>query len=306
MKVEMLIPNKGSPPRVSVIIVNYNAGELLIACVKAVLASTIPVTIHVVDNASIDNSLTILQQITVTHPNVQITAHTKNLGFAAGANSVLNQITSEYLLFLNPDCFIQPNTLAEFCRIMDNYSQAGMSGALVCNTDGSEQAGCRRSIPLPWRSLIRVLHLDKLVPSYASFKSFVLTQEPLPIEPIPIEGISGAFMFVRHSALQDVGPMDESYFLHCEDLDWFMRFHEKNWIILFIPSLSVTHIKGACSQAEPMRVLWYKHRSMIRFYRKFFYRRYPRLLMWGVIFAVWTRFALLAIITYVHHGQKSR
>lgn len=301
----MLIPNEGTPPRVTVIIVNYNAGELLTTCVQAVLASTIPVTIHVVDNASVDNSLAVLQNITVNLPNVHMTVHPKNLGFAAAANSVLNQITSEYLLFLNPDCFVQPDTLAQFCHIMDTHSQAGMSGALVCNPDGSEQAGCRRSIPSPWRSLIRVLHLDKLFPDHTKFKSFVLIQEPLPTEPVSIEGISGAFMFVRYKALKEVGPMDEQYFLHCEDLDWFMRFQEKSWLILFVPSLSVTHIKGACSQAEPVRVLWYKHRSMIRFYRKFFYYRYPRPLIWGVVIAVWTRFALLAIITYIHRGQKT-
>ncbi|MCK5662821.1 MAG: glycosyltransferase family 2 protein, partial [Thiotrichaceae bacterium] len=175
--------------------------------------------------------------------------------------------------------------------------QAGMAGGLVQNLDGSEQAGCRRSIPTPWRTMVRILHLDKLHPR---FKNFVLTCQPLPDKPIELEGISGACMFVRRSALEVVGTMDESYFLHCEDLDWFMRFHAKQFSILFIPDIKVLHVKGVCSRQQPIRVLWYKHRGMIRFYRKFFRHQYPSVLLWIVIMAVGVRFAILALKTLIH------
>ena len=282
---------------VTVIIVNYNAGRLLTACVKSVLASTLPVQLYVIDNASRDDSLQLLHEQYAHDTRLHIIINPENVGFARAANQVLPQIHSEYLLFLNPDCFISKDTLARFVAILAQYPQAGMAGALVRNLDGTEQAGCRRSVPSPWRSVVRVLHLDRLLPKYPKFRSFVLKDTPMPEHPIEIEGISGACMFVRQTALQAVGPMDEHYFLHCEDLDWFMRFRQQGWKIMFVPTIEVTHAKGACSQAEPLRVLWYKHRGMVRFYRKFFRYQYPIFVFWGVVIAVWIRFAILAIAT---------
>ncbi len=287
---------------IAVIIVNFNAGSLLTQCVQAVLNSTVPVMIYVIDNASTDDSLSQLQQQIAAAP-VQLIRNQTNEGFARAANQVLPTITSPYLLFLNPDCLITPHTLARFCEIMEQYPHAGMAGGLVRNLDGSEQAGCRRGIPSPWRAIVRVLHLNRLFPQNPRFQSFVLTDQPLPTQPIEIEGISGACMFVRQTALQIVGAMDENYFLHCEDLDWFMRFRAHQWAILFVPTIEVTHVKGACSQRQPLRILWYKHRGMVRFYRKFFRRQYPFMVMAAVIVAVWVRFAVLALGTLITQKQ---
>jgi GT2 family glycosyltransferase len=285
---------------ISVIIVNFNGGELLTECVQSVLVSTMPVIVHVVDNASTDNSLPTLQQAFGNDKRVQIIKNQNNLGFARAANLAIPYTQGNFLLFLNPDCLIRPETLAQFVTIMLQYPQVGMAGGLVQNPDGSEQAGCRRSVPTPWRALVRVLHLDKLFPHHPRYQSFVLTRQPLPDEPIEIEGISGACMFVRRQALEEVGPMDEAYFLHCEDLDWFLRFRAHQWKILFIPQIKIMHFKGFCSRGQPIRVSWYKHRSMIRFYHKFYRHRYPCWLWWGVIIAVWTRFALLTIVTLIN------
>lgn len=282
----------------SVIIVNYNGGQLLTHCVESVLNSSIPVEIYVVDNASTDDSMTQLRQKIQQDDRVSLVENKINKGFAAAANQVLADTRGDYLLFLNPDCVIHHDTLARFRAALDAHPRAGMAGGLVRNLDGSEQAGCRRSVPSPWRAVVRVLHLDKIFPQHPKFKSFVLTQESLPQEPIEIEGISGACMFVRRTALEKVGQMDESYFLHCEDLDWFMRFRACHWAILFIPTIEVTHVKGGCSHTQPITVLWYKHRGMVKFYKKFFQKQYPRPLMWGVTIAVWARFALLATLTF--------
>jgi len=280
---------------VSVVIVNYNGGELLTQCVQAVLNSVgVQVNIFVVDNASEDNSIPSLQRSLAHEPRLHITCNAENRGFAAASNQALINTTGDYLLYLNPDCIVETDTLARFCDTLNEYPAIGMAGALVCNVDGSEQSGCRRSIPSPWRALVRVLHLNRFFPQKQKFKSFVLTDDPLPEKPVEIEGISGACMFVRRQALEEVGGMDESYFLHCEDLDWFMRFHAQQWGILFIPSITVMHVKGHCSTGEPLKVLWFKHRGMVKFYRKFFKNSYPASLMWAVFAAVWLRFVLLA------------
>ncbi len=293
-------------PQVSVIIVNYNAGELLTQCVQAVLTSTVAVEVFVVDNASADDSVTQLRQFLPSDSAVKVVENNKNLGFARAANQVIPQTQAEFLLFLNPDCMIRPDTLAQFIQMLHTYPRVGMAGALVRNPDGSEQSGCRRSVPSPWRSLVRVLHLDQLFPHHPKFKSFVLSRDPLPTHPVEIEGISGACMFVRRAAMEAVGLMDETYFLHCEDLDWFMRFHAQNWLILFAPHIEVTHVKSFCSRREPLKVLWYKHRGMVRFYRKFFHHRYPLPIFWGVIIAVWIRFGLLASLSLIKSYFSTR
>jgi len=288
---------------ISVIIVNFNAGKLLTECVHSVLASTVPVIVYVVDNASQDDSLSILEQA-MDKKRVHILKNRENIGFASAANLVLPRISSEYLLFLNPDCLISPDTLARFVKVMDSHPQAGMAGGLVRNIDGSEQVACRRAVPTPWRTFVRICHLDKLFPKCC--QNFELHNQPLPVHPIEIEGISGACMFVRRSALERVGPMDEAYFLHCEDIDWFMRFRAQQLKILFIPDIEVVHVKGGCSHKEPIRVLWYKHRGMVRFYRKFFRDDYPLLLFWAVIVVVWVRFAFLAMLIPMLKGRNSR
>lgn len=101
-------------------------------------------------------------------------------------------------------------------------------------------------------------------------------------------------MLVRRDALEQVGLLDANYFMHCEDIDWCMRFRQAGWNIIFVPNVEVLHYKGACSKGHPIRVLYHMHRGMIRFYRKFFRRQYPVPLMAIVISTVWARFLTLA------------
>ena len=102
-------------------------------------------------------------------------------------------------------------------------------------------------------------------------------------------------MFVKKKAVDEVGIWDEGYFLHCEDLDWCMRFRAANWKIMFVPDANVQHSLGVCSQRRPIFVEWHKHKGMIRFFNKFFGSQYPFGLM-GLVFAgVVFRFALVSI-----------
>lgn len=200
-------------------------------------------------------------------------------------------------MLLNPDAVIKPDTLEKMLETLVAYPEAGMAGCLLRNPDGTEQIGCRRSVPTPWRSLVRVFHLDILFPYHPRFRNFVLTRQPLPETPVFLEAISGAFMLVRREALEEVGLLDEKYFIHCEDLDWCMRFRQAGWKILFVPKVEVVHYSGTCSKDRPVFVLWHKHKGMIRFYRKFFRQQYPWPLMLLVTAAVWMRFMLLAGLT---------
>lgn len=116
----------------------------------------------------------------------------------------------------------------------------------------------------------------------------------MPGGPIDVEAISGACTMVRREAAAAVGPWDEGFFVHCEDLDWCMRFRAAGWRIRFVPDAPAVHHRGMCSRSRPLFVEWHKHKGMVRFYRKHFRHQYPLGLMGLVIAGVWLRFTVVA------------
>jgi hypothetical protein len=279
---------------VAVAVVNYNAGTLLSDSVQDVLASTVPVEVIVVDNGSSDDSIKVLRDRIGPDPRLSIIETGRNLGFAKAVNIALRRASADYCLVLNPDCLVQPDTIEKVISSILLEPEVGLAGCLIRNPDGSEQAGGRRSVPTPWRSFVRVLHLDKWMPANPRWRTFLHNFEPIPDKPVSVEAISGAFMLVPRKSLMQVGLLDEGYFMHCEDLDWCMRFRRAGWKIAFVPDAEVVHYKGTCSMSRPVFVEWHKHRGMVRFYRKHFRHQYPWPLMVVVFAAVWTRFSLLA------------
>ncbi len=284
---------------VSVVTVNFNAGEALCACVRSVLASTVAVEVVVVDNGSRDGSLERLRRDLGGDPRALLLEMHANLGFAAANNRGLLETRGEFVLFLNPDCVVEPATIERMRAVLELHPEAGMAGCLVQNPDGSEQPGGRRRIPTPGLALGRAFGLARLL---GRGRDFVLAGTPLPAEPAEVEAISGAFMFVRRRAIEAVGPLDEGYFLHCEDLDWCLRFRQAGQRVLFVPGVKVRHHKGRSSRERPVRVLWHKHRGMVRFYRKFFRDAYPAPLMWAVFAGIGVRFVALAALALVRRG----
>jgi GT2 family glycosyltransferase len=265
---------------ISTIIVNYNAGELLRSCVDSLLNCPLEIEIIVVDNASADGSLDALLDL----PCVQIIKNTVNVGFATACNAGARVASAPFLLFLNPDCLFEPGTLARLLEALRVDERIGMAGGFLTNLNGTEQAGGRRAVPTPWRSFVRAFGLVRFADRWPRlFYDFHLHKQPLPDHAIEVEAISGACMMVKREAMRDVGDWDEGYFLHCEDLDWCMRFRQKGWKILFVPSAQITHASGVCGKSRPVFVEWHKHKGMIRFYRKFFRHQYPGVLMGRIL-----------------------
>jgi GT2 family glycosyltransferase/nucleoside-diphosphate-sugar epimerase len=281
----------GMKTAVSVIIVNYNGGPLLAECVRSVLASNVPVEVLVSDNASTDTSLIDLRLICGADERLRIIESSTNLGFARANNLALEHSKHPFLLFLNPDCIVRPDTLYRMLPLFEVDPKVGMAGCLIRNPDGSEQPGCRRSIPTPLRTFVHLTGLDRRLGSTdARFRSYLHTGLPLPTQSEEIEAISGAFMLVQRAALDEVGCMDAGFFMHFEDLDWCLRFRLKGWKVMFEPSVEILHVGGVCTAMRPMAVEYHKHMGMIRFYRKFFRDQYPLLLYFVLFPAILGRF----------------
>jgi len=280
-----------------VIIVNYNTGDMLRGNIKQLLELPFIAEVIVVDNFSHDGSIDVIEKIANLDHRVKFIRNDKNVGFAKACNIAVSHAgESEYLLFLNPDCRIDNYSLEKLMGSMKDDPGAGMAGPLLLNPDGTEQPGGRRAVPTPWRSFVRSFGLYKLGNCYPKlFNDFQLHKEPLPDAPVEVEAISGACMMVRRSTLESVGFLDEGYFLHCEDLDWCMRFRQKGWKIMFVPKAKAIHCQGTSSGGRPIFVEWHKHKGMARFYNKFFRHQYPSVLMWLVMAGIWLRFIAKSI-----------
>lgn len=295
---------KGKGHKISMVTVNFNAGPTLSECVASAVDQVDEII--VVDNGSTDGSISALNGQTNKQNHPRVIQNNRNLGFAAACNIGANAATGSYLFFLNPDCQLAPNSIAQLCNILEAKPDVGMAGGLLLNPDGSEQGGGRRNVPTPWRTFVRAFGLYKLQSMWPSmFEDFYLHTQPLPDHPIEVEAISGACMLVKRTAMENVGLWDEGYFLHCEDLDWCVRFRQNSWKVMFVPGARVYHVAGQCSQSRPIFVEWHKHRGMIRFYRKFFRRQYPGLLMGLVALGVWFRFSIVASWKLIKRVQRA-
>lgn len=295
---------------IDVVIVNFNAGKLLGRCVAAVIGLPAVARVVVVDNASADGSIEALRRRFGHESKLTVIENRTNVGFSRANNIALEHLdpSSPYVLFLNPDCLVSGSVIDRLQRFMDHHPDAGMAGCLIANPDGSEQRGCRRRFPTPFNSLGALFPFLAALPFIPADSGFNLAGGPLPVHPVEVEAISGSFMFVRRSAINLVGRLDEGYFLHCEDLDWCKRFILGGWKIYFVPEVKVIHYQGACSRRRPLRVSWHKHRGMLRFYGKFYREQYGFWLFLLVAAAVWGRFVMTipgSIAKGCRHRAKS-
>lgn len=280
---------------ISCVIVNYNSGPLLVKAVKSVLGLVAGVNVIVVDNDSEDDSISRLKKEISPSSYLEIIKNNSNKGFSGGVNTglqSLRSLSSDWILVMNPDAVASPMVLQQLLGLAPYYPDAGMFGCLILNEDGSEQRGCRRLEPTPVRSLATLIGLNRWLG-----KGVNLYKDALPEEPIKVDAISGAFMLIRREAIEKVGPMDEGYFLHCEDLDWCRRFRDAGYDILFVPQVSITHVKGVSSVSRPFFVEWYKHKGMSRYYHKFFAKNYVWPIRLLIDLSVWLHFvAILPVL----------
>lgn len=280
---------------VVVIVVNYNSGHWLQACINSVLASDCPLQLYIVDNASTDQSLDNCKSLLDTHDNLHLIENRNNLGFAKANNLVLNTTKADYYVLINPDCMVQKETIGYLVGMMQKDHQVGLAGANIFNEDGSAQKTSKRNFPTPENSFIRVLGLSRWFSNKPRFSDFDVGQSSATQNKEFVEAISGAFMVVSADALKQVGGLDEGYFMHCEDLDWCKRVWSHGLKVAFYSKARVIHGKGKSSQSRPYRVNWYLHKGMMRFYKKFYRSQYGKITGVLVNLGICVRFCLTSV-----------
>ena len=289
--------------KVQIIIVNYNSGEYLSRAVESALEHTLA-KIAVVDNDSSDDSVEIAQR-KVTSGRVDWILNTENVGFAKANNQILRQGLADFFLLMNPDCVLSSDAAGQLAGFLKLNAEVGLASCRILNENGTVQSTCRRRFPTPASAAARMLMLDKIFSGNASLKDFDYGATAKDSDPIEyVEAVSGAFMMIRRETLDDIGLLDEGYFMHCEDLDWCKRAQDAGWKTAFIPTSSVVHAKGVSSASRPIRVLWTLHKGMNRFFDKFYYRQYSWFMRLFVKVGIVGSFMLRALKTLVL-GKRS-
>ena len=247
----------------SVVIVNYQTFEMTKNTINSILEHSYPFSyeIIVVDNASSDDSLSRLQEY--FKDKVKFIASSENNGFAAGNNQALMQVNSDYVLLLNSDTIVWENTLENIYAYMENHEDVGACGCRVRLEDGQLDKACKRSFPNVKNSFFRLFH----IPTNSKDDNYNLTD--LADDGIyEIDCLTGAFMFMRKSALDEVGLLDETFFMYGEDIDLCYRIKQGGWKIVYYGESSITHLKGASSKKQKNKLIYEFYRAMYIYYKK--------------------------------------
>ena len=242
--------------KLSVVIVSYNVRELLTACIDSVVkaAEGIDTEVFVVDNKSVDDTIEIINR---DYPWVHLINNKENLGFSKANNIAIRQAEGEYVLLLNPDTVVAEGTLRGAIEFMDLHPEAGGAGVRMHNADGTLAPESRRAVPTPMVAARKMLGFTKRY--YMSYLSWD--------EPGQIEVISGAFMLLRRKAIDQVGMLDEDFFMYGEDIDLSYRLLKGGWQNWYLP-LDIIHYKGQSTQKSDFRYVHVFYQAMLIFFRK--------------------------------------
>ncbi len=242
--------------KLSVVIVSYNVRELLTACIDSVVkaAEGIDTEVFVVDNDSSDDTVEVIAR---DYPSVHLINNKENLGFSKANNIAIRQSAGEYVLLLNPDTVVAEGTLRGAVEFMDQHPEAGGAGVRMHNADGTLAPESRRAVPTPMVAARKMLGFTKRY--YMSY---------LPWDkPGKIEVISGAFMMLRRKAIDQVGMLDEDFFMYGEDIDLSYRLLKGGWQNWYLP-LDIIHYKGQSTVKSAFRYVHVFYQAMLIFFRK--------------------------------------
>ena len=242
--------------KISIVIVSYNVCQLLDECLQSVgrALEGIDGDIYVVDNNSTDDTV---GKLTPRYPQVHFITNQENVGFARANNQAIRQSQSEYVLLLNPDTVVYEPTIRECIAFLDSHPEAGGAGVRMLTREGTPAPESRRAIPTPWVSFLKMLGFTR---------RYYMSHLPWD-EPCRIEVISGAYCMLRRKALDQVGLLDEDFFMYGEDIDLSYRLLKGGWQNWYLPQ-DIIHYKGGSTRKTSYRYVHVFYQAMLIFFRK--------------------------------------
>lgn len=253
-----------STPRVEVVIVAHNAGDLLAAAIRSAAEQVGPRSVWVMDAESTDGSV---ERASARVPGAHVIA-VPNKGFSASNNRGIEATKAAYVLLLNPDAELQRGAVERLLATANAHPKAAIVGPAILNPDGSAQANAFGRFPTLATTVgLRFKRLGQSLSGNAKHTP------QLPAQTVPVDWVTGAAMLVRRSAIRDAGKMDEGFFLYYEDTEWCHRMRDHGWEVLLEPRARVVHHLGGSGAPEG---------RVAQAYRESFYRYCDLYGLWGL------------------------
>jgi len=261
---------------IDAVVVTHASEETIDECLARLRAAACVAAVRVVDNASRDDTLAIVQRHALADPRVRFIANPDNPGFAAACNQGAAACDAPWLALVNPDCLLEPDTLV---RLRDHARDAGgaLVGADLVGEDGQRDAAARRRDP-DFAAMLRDPRRSRL--------GIAVDEAPLQ----RVDAVSGALMLLPHALFERVGGFDAGYRLHAEDLDLCRRVRAAGATVACANDVRVVHVRGVSSRTRPWFVEWHKHRGLWRYYRSFDAAGHGAMTRAAVFAMIWGRF----------------
>jgi O-antigen biosynthesis protein len=276
--------------RLSIVIVNYNVRHFLDQCLQSVYRSLqgIEAEVFVVDNHSIDGSVEMVREF---FPQVKLIDNQINVGFSKANNQAIRIAQGEYVLLLNPDTVVEEDTFSTCLEFMDSHEDAGALGVKLIDGKGKFLPESKRGLPTPSVAFYKIAGLSRLFPKSKRFGKYHMGYLP-ENETNETEVLSGAFMFIRKSALDKAGLLDEAFFMYGEDIDLSYRIVQAGYKIYYHPATRVIHYRGESTKKSSVNYVFVFYQAMIIFANKHFMPGQARLFSLLIRFAVYLRAGL--------------
>ncbi len=197
---------------------------------------------------------------------VRLIRSPENVGFARACNRGMAASSGEYVVFINPDTLVESGFFESLEEFFDENPRAGMAGPNIMEADGNRQLSARKDPSFISGILGRTSLLTRLFPKSALVRHLFPAAAKLP-GPTTVDWVSGACMIVRRRTLEEIGPMDERFFMYFEDADLCRRARDAGWLVYYLPQVEVLHYTGASSGNRP-RAIWDLHKSAFLYHRK--------------------------------------
>jgi len=251
--------------KLSVIIVSWNVCHELLECLRSIEENppSDSFEIIVVDNASTDGTSDTIKS---NFPNVRLILNTENRGFAAANNEGIRRSRGQYLLLLNPDTIVHPCSLDVLVRFMNENTDVGACGPKLVNGDGTTQQSARR-FPSFRGALHRHTAFKFLSIFKGQYRKWVMKDVKYDSQ-MDVDQVMGAALMTRKSVIEQVGPMDEGFFMYYEEVDLCYRIKQAGWRITYVPEAQITHIGGRSAEQIPVGKRILAMTSLLRFFKK--------------------------------------
>ena len=266
---------------VGVVVVTFRSERTIARCLELLLASSVVARLVVIDNASDDGTRGVLELFAKVHPELTIVLNPDNRGFASACNQGASALSTPWVAFINPDCFVTRDTLARLVRHGLSRPGAGLLGVDMMDEFGQADPAARRRDP----------SLRELLGQRGSRRDLYLGRDSR-LDLQPVDAVSGALMLMPLGLFLQLAGFDESFHLHVEDLDLCRRTRDAGYEVLVANDLTVVHVGGVSSRSRPVWVEWQKHSSLWRYYRKFERRDTPWPMVPLLWLGVWGHFLL--------------